>query len=142
MTNGPNPSNIGDALGQALDAVKAGQQAQEAIADKTTQAEAADGRVIATASLNGKVTVEITNVRAYRLEPAQLAAEITRAVNEALDAARDQAAAPADVDLGELSAKLEEIQQQSAKQLQSFMSSLTETHAGVLRAASEGRERP
>ncbi len=141
MTNGTNPSNINDALAQALDAVKTGQQAQEAIAGQSARAEAADGRVIATASLTGKVTVEITNVRAYRLEPAQLAQEITNAVNEALDAARGQAAAPADIDLSELSTKLEEIQQQSVKQLQGFMSSIVETQTGVIRAASEGRDR-
>lgn len=139
MSTGTDPGDIGKALSQALDAVKATQQAQEAIAEQSARAEAADGRVIATASLSGGVNVEITNIRAYRLQPDELAKEITKAVNEALEAARGLAAKPADVDLAGLSSRLEEIQQSSMKQLQGFMTSLTETHAGVLRAAAEGK---
>ncbi|MQM28906.1 YbaB/EbfC family nucleoid-associated protein [Glycomyces albidus] len=139
MGTGTDPSDIGTALSQVIDAAKATQQAQEALGAESARAEAADGRVIATASLNGGVTVEITNIRAYRLQPDELSKEITKAVNEALDAARGQAAKPADVDLAALSSRLEEIQQSSMKQLQGFMASITEAHAGVARAAAEGR---
>lgn len=139
MGTGTDPSDIGKALSQVIDAAKATQQAQEALGAESARAEAADGRVIATASLNGGVTVEITNIRAYRLQPDELSKEITKAVNEALDAARGQAAKPADVDLAALSSRLEEIQQSSMKQLQGFMASITEAHAGVARAAAEGR---
>ena len=74
-----------------------------------------------------------------RLGAEVLAEEITIAVNAALDAAREQAGLPAEMDLESLSGKIEEIQQQSTQRTQTFMSSLASTHATIVRAASEGR---
>ena len=79
--------------------------------------------------------------RAFRLGVEELSEAITTTVNAALDAAREQAGLPGDVDLSELSGKLEEIQQQSVQRLQSFMSGLVETQAQVVRAAAEGQRR-
>lgn len=141
MSSNPDASGIGDVLAQALNVVREGKQAQEAVDAQTVEAEAADGQVRVTATLSGSVKVAIVDPRAVRLGAEVLAEEITIAVNAALDAAREQAGLPGAMDLDGLSSKIEEIQQQSTQRMQAFMSSLAGAHSNIARAASEGQDR-
>lgn len=139
MSPAPDPSGISEALSQALEVAKEGQRAQAEAADQTVEAEAADGQVRAIATLTGKVTVRIIDPRALRLGGDVLGEEISIAVNAALDAAREQAGLPGSIDLAALSEKVEEIQQQSAQRLGSFMTSLADAHSRIVSATPEGK---
>lgn len=132
-------SGIADVLAQALQVAKEGQRAQEEAESQTVEAEAADGQVRATVSLTGKVKVEIIDPRAIRLGAEVLSEEITKAVNAALEAARDAVGVPGAVDLAELSGKIEQIQQQSTERLKSFMGGLADAHSQIIRASGDGR---
>ncbi|WP_026929451.1 hypothetical protein [Glycomyces tenuis] len=61
------------------------------------------------------------------------------AVNTALDAAREQAGVPSGIDLAALNEKVERIQQQSMRQLGSFMSSLGAAHGRIVQSAAEAK---
>lgn len=136
----PDTSSITDMLGQAIEAAREGQRVQEGAAAQTVEAEAAKGQVRVTATLAGQVKVEIIDPRAVRLGAEVLGEEITKAVNEALTAAREQAGVPGAIDLGGLAEKAEEIQKQSVAQLRSFMTSLTEAHTRVIQSTDDGRD--
>ncbi|MCC3765605.1 YbaB/EbfC family nucleoid-associated protein [Glycomyces sp. TRM65418] len=139
MSSPADQSGIIGALEQALQVAKDGQRAQEEAGNSTVEVEAAKGMVRVEATLAGKVTVTIDNPRAMRLGSAELAEEITIGVNAALDKAREQAGLPGAVDLDALNEKVEEIQQQSVQQLSSFMSTLADSHARIVRAAAESK---
>jgi DNA-binding protein YbaB len=136
----PDTNAISEMLGQAIEAAKEGQRAQEDAAGQTVEKEAANGQIRATATLAGTVTVQIVDPRAIRLGAEVLGEEITKAVNEALTAAREQAGVPGNIDLGGLAEKAEEIQKQSVAQLRSFMTSLTEAHTRVIQSTDDGRD--
>lgn len=136
----PDTNSITDMLGQAIEAAREGQRVQDESAAQTVEAEAADGQVRATATLAGHVKVEIIDPRAVRLGAEALGEAITKAVNEALTAAREQAGLPGAIDLGGLAEKAEEIQKQSVAQLQSFMTTLADAHTRVVRSTDDGRD--
>jgi DNA-binding protein YbaB len=136
----PDTNSISDMLGQAIEAAREGQRAQEEAAAQSVEKEAANGQIRVTATLAGQVTVQIVDPRAIRLGAAVLGEEITKAVNEALTAAREQAGVPGAIDLGGLAEKAEEIQKQSVAQLRSFMTSLTEAHTRVIQSTDDDRD--
>lgn len=133
------PNGITDALAKAMQVVNDGRQAQEAAGNQTVEVEAAEGMIRVSATLAGKVKVDLVDPRAVRLSKEYLSEEITNGVNAALDAAREQAGMPGAVDLAALSEKVEEIQQQSVRQLSSFMNSLAESHTKIVQAASQAK---
>lgn len=136
----PDTNAISEMLGQAIEAAREGQRAQEDAAGQTVEKEAANGQIRVTATLAGNVEVQIVDPRAIRLGAEVLGEEITKAVNEALTAAREQAGVPGNIDLGGLAEKAEEIQKQSVAQLRSFMTSLTEAHTRVIQSTDDGRD--
>lgn len=136
----PDTNAISEMLGQAIEAAREGQRAQEDAAGQTVEKEAANGQIRVTATLAGNVKVQIVDPRAIRLGAEVLGEEITKAVNEALTAAREQAGVPGNIDLGGLAEKAEEIQKQSVAQLRSFMTSLTEAHTRVIQSTDDGRD--
>ncbi|HEY1095057.1 MAG TPA: YbaB/EbfC family nucleoid-associated protein [Glycomyces sp.] len=136
----PDTNAISEMLGQAIEAAREGQRAQENAAGQTVEKEAANGQIRVTATLAGNVKVQIVDPRAIRLGAEVLGEEITKAVNEALTAAREQAGVPGNIDLGGLAEKAEEIQKQSVAQLRSFMTSLTEAHTRVIQSTDDGRD--
>jgi DNA-binding protein YbaB len=138
MNSTPDSSGIADALNQALQVARDGQRAQEE-AGQTVEVEAAEGMVRVSSTLAGKVTVDIVDPRASRLSKEYLSEEITMGVNAALDAAREQAGIPGAIDLASLTEKVEEIQQQSVRQLGSFMNSLADSHAKIVQAAAQAK---
>lgn len=133
------PNGITDALAKAMQVVNDGRQAQEAAGNQTVEVEAAEGMIRVSATLAGKVRVDLVDPRTVRLSKEYLSEEITNGVNAALDAAREQAGMPGAVDLAALSEKVEEIQQQSVRQLSSFMNSLAESHTKIVQAASQAK---
>ncbi|MCD0442521.1 YbaB/EbfC family nucleoid-associated protein [Glycomyces sp. A-F 0318] len=139
MSAASESSGITDALAQALQIAKDGQRAQEEAGAATVEVEAAEGMVRVTATLAGKVAVEIVDPRAVRLSREYLGEEITAGVNAALDKAREQAGVPGAVDLDALTEKVEEIQQQSVQRLSSFMSTLAESHTRIVRTAAQSK---
>lgn len=132
-------NGIADALAKAVQVVNDGKQAQEAAGNQTVEVEAAEGMIRVSATLAGKVKVDLVDPRAVRLSKEYLSEEITNGVNAALDAAREQAGMPGAVDLAALSEKVEEIQQQSVRQLGSFMNSLAESHTKIVQAAAQAK---
>ncbi|PRY61037.1 YbaB/EbfC family nucleoid-associated protein [Glycomyces artemisiae] len=132
-------NGIADALAKAVQVVNDGRQAQEAAGNQTVEVEAAEGMIRVSATLAGKVKVDLVDPRAVRLSKEYLSEEITNGVNAALDAAREQAGMPGAVDLAALSEKVEEIQQQSVRQLGSFMNSLAESHTKIVQAAAQAK---
>ncbi|THV21757.1 YbaB/EbfC family nucleoid-associated protein [Glycomyces paridis] len=143
MSSPTEQSGIADVLAQALQVAKDGQRAQEDAGKEKVEVEVADGMVRVSATLAGKVTVEVVDPRAMRLGGSELAEQITTGVNAALDKAREQAGLPGAVDLDALTEKVEEIQQQSVQRLSSFMTSLAESHGRIVQTAaqSKGMER-
>ena len=139
MSSPSDQSGITDALAQALQVAKDGQRAQEEAGATTVEVEAAEGMVRVSATLAGKLTVEIVDPRAVRLGGTVLAEEITIGVNAALDKAREQAGLPGGVDLEALTEKVEEIQQQSVQRLSSFMTSLAESHTRIVQTAAQSK---
>jgi DNA-binding protein YbaB len=139
MSTEPDASGITDALTKALQVVQDGQRAQEEAGEQTVEVEVAEGMIRVAATLTGKVTVKLVDPRSARLGTEVLGEEITKGVNAALDAAREQAGMPGAIDLAALSEKVEEIQQQSVQQLSSFMSSLADSQAKIVRAAAEAK---
>ncbi len=134
------PENgIADALAKAMDIVREGRQAQEEAGAQTVEVQAAEGMIRVSATLAGKVTVDIVDPRAVRLSKEYLSEEITAGVNAALDAAREQAGMPGAIDLESLSEKVEEIQQQSVQQLSSFMNTLAASHSKIVQAAAQAK---
>ncbi|WP_158630371.1 YbaB/EbfC family nucleoid-associated protein [Glycomyces terrestris] len=132
-------SGIADALAKAMDIVRDGRQAQEDAGAQAVEVRAADGMISVSATLAGKVTVDIVDPRAVRLSKEYLSEEITNGVNAALDAAREQAGVPGAIDLDALSEKVEEIQQQSVQQLSSFMNTLAASHTRIVQAAAQAK---
>jgi DNA-binding protein YbaB len=128
-------SDITDALAKALELTDEAKQAQAGAAGQSVEVEVAEGQVRVAASLAGEVTVRIIDPRAVRLGAEILSEEITRGVNEALGAAREQAGVPAAVDLEALSEKVQELQQQSVQRLTSFMSSLSDAHSKIVQSS-------
>jgi DNA-binding protein YbaB len=139
MSTTPEPDGITDALAKAMDLVREGRQAQEGTEVQRVEVEAADGMVRASATLAGKVAVDILDPRAMRLSKEYLSEELTAGVNAALDAAREQAGMPGAVDLAALTEKVEEIQQQSVQQLSSFMNTLAASHSKIVQAAAQAK---
>jgi DNA-binding protein YbaB len=139
MSTEPDATGITDALSKALQVAQDGQRAQEEADTQTVDVEVAEGMIRVSATLNGKVAVNLLDPRAVRLGTEVLSEEITRGVNAALDAAREQAGMPGAIDLAALSEKVEEIQQQSVQRLSSFMSSLADSQAKIVRAAAEAK---
>jgi DNA-binding protein YbaB len=139
MSTPSDQSGIISALEQALQVAKDGQRAQEEAGNSAVEVEVAEGMVRVEATLAGKVTVTIVDPRAVRLGGTVLAEEITIGVNAALDKAREQAGLPGAIDLDALNEKVEEIQQQSVRQLSSFMSTLADSHERIVRAAAESK---
>lgn len=139
MNAASDQSGITDALARALQVAKDGQRAQEEAGAATVEVEAAEGMVRVSATLAGKVKVDIVDPRAVRLGGTVLAEEITIGVNAALDKAREEAGLPGAVDLDALTEKVEEIQQQSVQRLSSFMSTLADSHARIVQTAAESK---
>ncbi|GAA1692995.1 hypothetical protein GCM10009830_45950 [Glycomyces endophyticus] len=135
----PESPGIADALGQALQIARDGQRAQEEAGGRHVEVEAAEGMIRVSATLAGKVTVDLVDPRAMRLSKEYLGEEISAGVNAALDAAREQAGIPGAVDLGALSEQVEQLQQQSVQRLSSFMNTLTASHARIVDAAADGK---
>ncbi|MFG2006600.1 YbaB/EbfC family nucleoid-associated protein [Spirillospora sp. NPDC048911] len=92
---------------------------------------AADGRVKATVSLGGRLKSVEMDPRAMRLASAALGEEIVVAVNAALDDLRTKAAAAAatgdTVDTAALGKQVEEIQNQSLRQMELITQALNDT---------------
>ncbi|HLU27556.1 MAG TPA: hypothetical protein VKZ65_03885, partial [Glycomyces sp.] len=65
-------SGIADALAQALQVVKEGQQAQEESAGQEVEVKGAGGQILVTATLAGKLNVRIVDPRAFRLGVEEL----------------------------------------------------------------------
>jgi DNA-binding protein YbaB len=139
MGTEPDATGITDALTKALQVAKDGKRAQEEAGNQAVEVEVADGMIRVAATLAGKVTVKLVDPRAARLGVEVLSEEITNGVNAALDAAREQAGMPGAMDLDALTEKVEEIQQQSVQRLSSFMSSLADSQAKIVRAAAEAK---
>jgi DNA-binding protein YbaB len=139
MSTEPDASGITDALTKALQVAQEGQRAQEEAGNQTVEVEVAEGMIRVAATLAGKVTVKLVDPRSARLGVEVLSEEITKGVNAALDAAREQAGMPGAIDLAGLSEKVEEIQKQSVQRLSSFMSSLADSQTKIVRAAAEAK---
>ncbi|WP_240193250.1 YbaB/EbfC family nucleoid-associated protein [Glycomyces sp. YM15] len=139
MSTAPDASGITDALTKALHVAQDGQRAQQEAGNQTVEVEVAEGMIRVAATLAGKVSVELVDPRSARLGVEVLSEEITKGVNAALDAAREQAGLPGAIDLAALNEKVEEIQQQSMRQLSSFMSTLVDSQAKIVRTASEAK---
>ncbi|KAB2348067.1 YbaB/EbfC family nucleoid-associated protein [Actinomadura rudentiformis] len=91
---------------------------------------AADGRVRATVMAGGRLKSVEMDPRAMRLASAELGEQIVVAVNAALDDLRTKAAAaPADelVDTAALGKQVEEIQNQSLRQMELITQALNDT---------------
>lgn len=139
MSTAPDSSDITAALTKALQVAQDGQRAQEEAGSETVEVEVAQGMIRVGATMAGKVDVKLLDPRAARLGIEVLSEEITKGVNDALDAARERAGIPGAIDLAALSEKVEAIQQQSVQQLSSFMSGLADSQAKIVRAAAEAK---
>ena len=86
---------------------------------------AADGQIRARAGMPGQVTALELDPRTMRLPASELAAQITTAVNAALDDLRAQSvAAAAPVDLAALNTQLEDLHRESIQQMDRFTSAV------------------
>ncbi|MEU5876590.1 YbaB/EbfC family nucleoid-associated protein [Spirillospora sp. NPDC047279] len=92
--------------------------------------EAADGRVLATVEAGGRLKSVEMDPRAMRLASAELGEQIVVAVNAALDDLRAKAAAAAAdqaVDTDTLGKQVEDIQNQSLRQMELITQALNDT---------------
>lgn len=125
----PDPSSLTGPLDQVMAAAKRVQEIQDGESDgDPITAEAADGMVSVSVKHPGTAAVSIKPA-AMRLGSEALAEEITRAVNEAYAALREQAGAGAAANLQELNDQLAEIQRESTARLSSFMDGIMSAHS-------------
>lgn len=98
---------------------------------------AADGLITATAVPGGRIADLHLDPRALRMESTTLAGAIVAAVNHALadlqERIRENAAVP---DMNALAERLKEVQQESSRQMATFMQALVDAQQ---RIASSGR---
>ncbi|MEV4622709.1 YbaB/EbfC family DNA-binding protein [Asanoa sp. NPDC049573] len=95
---------------------------------------AADGLITVEAAAPGRVVGISLDPLALGLPPAELAAELTAAVNAALADLPGSA-----VDLTGLGAELRDIQERASRQLAAFTSSLLDAQAALVRRAGDPR---
>ena len=101
------------------------------------EATAADGLIAVVAAPGGRIQAITVAPQALRQGSAYLAEQMTLAVNAALDdlQARMVAEAPDAPNPAVLLERLEDVQQQSVRQMQSFLSALTSAQARAARPA-------
>ncbi|WP_018653690.1 YbaB/EbfC family nucleoid-associated protein [Actinomadura flavalba] len=116
---------------RTLEAMRSGRQAPGADAPVVEGVgEAADGRVRVTAVTGGRLTSVDLDPRALRMASHELGEALVQAANAALDELRGKAAgAAADeaVDTEALGKRVEEIQNESLRQMQMISQALTDT---------------
>lgn len=131
-----DPSGLQRLIGSTLEALS---QARGASSTEDEEAEpilgygeAAEGMVRVTASPGGRLDELFLDPRVMRMTTVSLAEEILAAANDALadlqEKIRDAMAAP---DLEGLSERLKEVQQESTRQMASFLQSLEDAQARI-----------
>ncbi|MBQ0905774.1 YbaB/EbfC family nucleoid-associated protein [Micromonospora sp. U21] len=127
--------SMDDAL-RTLRELRANRHAEESV-ETRGEASAADGLITVVAAPGGRIE-SITVLPQALLEGGDyLAEQLTIAVNAALDDLRARTAtdAPDVPDASVLLERLEGVQQQSVRQMQSFLSTLTTAQARIARSA-------
>jgi DNA-binding protein YbaB len=137
MTASPDEfrQSMDDAL-RALRDLRASRQAAESV-EAYGEASAADGLITVVAAPGGRIESITVAPRMLRQDSEYLAEQLTIAVNAALDdlRARTVAAAPDVPSAAVLLERLGEVQQQSVRQMQSYLSALTAAQARLGRTA-------
>lgn len=124
----PDPGGLTGPLDAVMAAAKRVQDIQdEAAVGEPIVAEAAEGMVTVTVELPGTAEVYLNPI-AMRLGSEVLSQELTRAVNEAYAALREQSGAGAAANLEELNEQLAEIQRESTQRLSSFLDGIMSAH--------------
>jgi hypothetical protein len=122
------------ALGQARGVPENGDDGSETVQGI---GDSAEGLVRAVAVPGGQLAELYLDPMVSRLEPDVLAGEIITAVNAAMADLQEQIAGVAGApDLDALASRLKEVQEESSRQMGSFMQALEEAQA---RMASQGR---
>ncbi|SCE84817.1 hypothetical protein GA0070607_2314 [Micromonospora coriariae] len=127
--------SMDDAL-RALHELRANRPAEESV-ETRGEASAADGRITVVAAPGGRIESITVLPQVLREGGDYLAEQLTIAVNAALDdlRARTVTDAPDVPDPSVLLERLEGVQQQSVRQMQSFLSTLTAAQARIARSA-------
>jgi DNA-binding protein YbaB len=122
-----DPSGLLRLLAETTSALESG-------ASPVSSASAADGLIVVRAESPGRVVGIHLDPAALGFPPAELAAELTAAVNAAL--ADLPGAAP---DLAGLGQQLHDIQSRASQQLAAFTDALLDAQAALVRRAGEPR---
>ena len=136
MANPVDPSGLGRLLSETMSTLGQFTGGPETDAPPPEGVgEAADGLVQVTVGPPGRVTALTLDPRVMRMASESLAEEVTQAVNAALADLLQQATAavPGQVDLGSLSDRLRQIQEDTGRQLTAFTDSLIEAQARLAR---------
>ncbi|MCW3841689.1 YbaB/EbfC family DNA-binding protein [Micromonospora yasonensis] len=125
-----------DSALRTLRELRANRPAAES-AETCGEANAADGLITVVAAPGGRIESITLAPQALRQGSGHLAEQLTIAVNAALDdlRARTIADAPDVPDPAVLLERLEDVQQQSVRQMQAFLSTLTAAQARIARTA-------
>lgn len=124
----PDPGGLTGPLDQVMAAAKRVQEMQAGASDgEPITAEAAEGMVKVSVKPPGIAEVAIKPT-AMRLGSQVLSEEISRAVNEAYAALREQAGTDAAANLEELNEQLADIQREGAARLSSFLDGIMAAH--------------
>jgi len=124
----PDPGGLTGPLDAVMAAAKRVQDIQDGAAEgEPIVAEAAEGMVTVTVKPPGTAEVYLNPI-AMRLGSEVLSQELTRAVNEAYAALREQSGAGAAANLEELNEQLAEIQRESTQRLSSFLDGIMSAH--------------
>jgi DNA-binding protein YbaB len=125
----PDPGSLTGPLDAVMAAAKRVQEIQEGQSEgEPITVEAAEGMVTVSVKVPGTAEVSIKPA-AMRLGSQILSDEITRAVNEAYAALREQAGTGAAANLEELNEQLAEIQRDSSARLSSFLDGIMSAHS-------------
>lgn len=126
MADGPDPAGVERVFSDAIEAARRFEtQRDGALGEVEGVGEAADGMVTVRTGPPGRITGLAIDPRMLRLGTEALAAEVMEAVNAALADLQKQSAEAADgMDFTGLTDRLQQIQQDSARNLSSFVSAL------------------
>jgi DNA-binding protein YbaB len=124
----PDPGGLTGPLDEVMAVAKRVKEIQDGAAEgDPIVVEAAEGTVTVTVKPPGTAEVVIKPT-GMRLGSQVLSEEISRAVNEAYAALREQAGAGAAANLEELNEQLAEIQRESSARLSSFLDGIMSAH--------------
>lgn len=128
MNEPPNGKDLTSALDHVMQEAKEAADKQDPTDTEPVEVEALNGEVKVEADPAGKISITLAP-RAVRQGSELLSEALTQAVNQALSELREKSGSDEEpVDLQGLSENLQDLQRQSAEQMQSFFTALIDNH--------------